>query len=166
MTKKVFVLDTSALIAGFTPNLEEPKQYTVPEVLREARSMSVKLKLETAIRSGQVKVVEPPEDAMDEVMDEAEESGDRVSETDMEILALAYDLKSSGKEPEIVTDDYAMQNLAEILEIDYSHVGKPGISEVYEWEKECPACGKVYEDNNDITKCEVCGSRLKRRPKS
>lgn len=163
MNKKTFVLDTSALIAGFTPNLEEPKQYTVPKVLEEARSLSAKLKLETAISSGQMKVKSPSEEALEKVREEVEKTRDLVSQTDIEILALAQELRGSGKNPEIVTDDYAIQNLAELLEIQYSEVAKPGISDVYEWEKECPACGRVYKE--DISRCKACGSRLRRKPK-
>lgn len=163
MKDRVFVLDTSALIAGFTPNLEKPKQYTVPKVLREAQSLPVKLKLETAISSGQMKVEEPSQKALDEVREKIEKTKDRVSQTDAQILALARQLQKSGKDPLIITDDYAIQNLAELLEIPYSRVAKPGISEVYEWEKKCPACGRVYKE--DIQRCKACGSKLRRKPK-
>ncbi|KXA95855.1 hypothetical protein AKJ65_00365 [candidate division MSBL1 archaeon SCGC-AAA259E19] len=163
MSEKVFVLDTSGLIAGFTPNLEEPKQYTVPKVLGEARSLPVKLKLETAISSGQMRVRKPSEEAVRKVKEKVEETKDRVSQTDIQILALAEELQEKGKSPEIVTDDYAIQNLAEFLEIRYSQVAKPGISDVYEWEKECPACGRVYTE--DIKRCKACGSKLRRKPK-
>lgn len=163
MKERVFVLDTSAIIAGFTPNLEEQKQYTVPKVLEEARSLSSRLKLETAIRSGQVKIKEPSRKMLKEVRKKVEKTRDRVSKTDIQILGLAYELKESEKNPEIMTDDYAIQNLAELLNIEYSKVAKPGISEVYEWEKICPACGRVY--NEDISKCKACGSRLRRKPK-
>ncbi len=156
-------MDTSALIGGFTPNLRKPTQYIVPQVLEEARSLSVKLKLETAISSGQIKVREPSEESMEKIKDEVDKTKDRVSDTDTQILALAYELKEAGKKPEIITDDYAIQNIAEILEIPFSEVAQPGISDVYEWKKECPACGRVYEE--DITKCKACGSKLKRKPK-
>ena len=163
MSEKVFVLDTSAIIAGFTPNLEKPTQYTVFKVLGEARSLSARLKLETAISTGQMKVREPSPKALKKVEEKVEKTRDRVSETDIEILALAKELKDEDKNPEIVTDDYAIQNLAELLEISYSQVAKPGISDVYEWEKECPACGRVYTE--DIDNCKACGSKLKRKPK-
>lgn len=163
MSEKVFVLDTSAIIGGFTPNLEEAKQYTVPRVLEETDSLSVQLKLETAISAGRVKVDEPTQEALEKVEERVEETKDRVSRTDIDILALAVRLKDSGKDPEVVTDDYAIQNLAEILEIDYSQVAQPGITDVYEWEWECPACGRVYDE--DVKKCQVCGSRLVRKPK-
>lgn len=163
MKEKVLVPDTSALIAGFTPNLEERRQYIVPMVLEEARSMPLKLKLETAMSSGQVKMMSPSQKYVNRVKDKVEETKDHVSSTDIQIIALAKELQESGKDPEIITDDYAIQNLSELLEIRYSQVAKPGISEVYEWEKKCPACGRTYKE--DIKKCKICGSVLRRNPK-
>lgn len=135
MENKVFILDTSALIGGFTPSLRETTQFIVPQVLAEARSLSVKLKLETAINSGQIKVRKPSKEALDKVREEVEKTRDRVSKTDIQLLALGQELQESGKNPILITDDYAIQNLAEILEIQYKEVAKPGISDVYEWER-------------------------------
>jgi UPF0271 protein len=163
LKEKVLVPDTSALIAGFTPNLEDKKQYIVPKVLEEARSMPLKLKLETAMSSGQVKMQKPSQEFVEDIKKEAERTHDHVSPADVQILALAKELKEKGEDPEIVTDDYAIQNLAELLEIRYSQVAKPGISEVYEWEKKCLACGRTYTE--DIEKCKICGSKLIRKPK-
>lgn len=163
MKEKIFILDTSALIGGFTPNLEEPKQYTIPQVIEEAKSLSARLKLETALSSGQIKLREPSQKSIEEVEKKVEKTHDRVSKTDIQVLALAHELMKAGKNPEVLTDDYAIQNLAEILEIEYSKVAKPGISKVYEWKRECPACGRVYEE--DIERCKACGSKLRRKPK-
>lgn len=163
MKEKIFILDTSALIGGFTPNLEEPKQYTIPQVIEEAKSLSARLKLETALSSGQIKLRKPSQEAIEEVEEKVEKTHDRVSDTDVQVLALAHELKEGGENPEVLTDDYAIQNLAEILEIEYSQVAKPGISKVYEWKRECPACGRTYEE--DIERCKACGSKLRRKPK-
>jgi len=163
LKNEVYILDTSALIGGFTPNLRKRSQYIVPRVLEEARSLPVKLKIETAISSGQIRVREPSDESLKKVEEKVEKTKDRVSETDVQLLALAEELKRTGSHPEIITDDYAIQNLAEILEISYSNVAQPGISNVYEWERICPACERVYEE--DIEKCKACGSKLRRRPK-
>ncbi len=164
MTEKVLILDTSALIGGFNPNLEDFTQYIVPQVLEEARSLSTKLKLETAISSGHIKVKKPEEISEEEVRKKVEETKDKVSDTDIQLLALAQELKESGENPEIVTDDYAIQNLAELLEISYSQMVKPGISDFYEWIRECPSCGETYQ-KGEFDRCKVCGTELKRKPK-
>lgn len=162
MTDEVYILDTSALIAGFIPSLEEVDQMTVSDVIKEARGLSVKLGLETAITSGQVKIEDPPEKAVAEVKSEAAKTGDTVSNTDIKLLALAFHLHKSRKKPVLVTDDYAIQNLAALLGIPYSRVAQPGIKDVFKWKKICPSCGEVYPP--EVSRCKVCGSWLKREP--
>lgn len=162
MTNEIYILDTSALIAGFIPNLEEVNQMTVHEVIEEARGLSVKLELETAITSGQVKIEDPPEEAVAEVENKAAKTGDTVSETDIKLLALAFHLHKSKNRPVLVTDDYAIQNLATLLGIPYSRVAQPGIKDVFKWRKICPSCGEVYPP--DVSRCKVCGAWLKREP--
>lgn len=164
MTDKIYILDTSALVSGFVPDFSEFEQLTVPEVVEEAQSLSVKLKLETAITLGQIKVEEPPEEVMDKVQEKVSETGDKVSKTDVKILALALHLSEEGREPVIVSDDYAIQNLSTLLDLPYSRIAKPGITTVFKWKKECPACGRVYPA--DTRKCRVCGSILVRKPRS
>ncbi len=161
---RAYVLDTSAVIAGFVPGLLDVEQVTVQEVLEEARSLSSKLELETAVRSGRVKVADPSEESLVEVRKKAGETGDKVSATDIRLLALALDLRRIGKNPELVTDDYAIQNLAKLLDIPYRKVIMPGITKVLKWEMVCPACGRTYPVT--ASRCDACGSRLVRRPRS
>ena len=158
---KVYVLDTSAVIAGFTPGLTDLKQYTVQAVLEEARSLSSKSKLETALIAGNVGITEPSSGAMGIVRETIRKSGDKVSNTDMKLLAVALDLRNENAEPEIVTDDYSIQNLAKLLGIGYRRVLMPGIKTVFGWEMTCPACGLNFPP--DASACGVCGSALKRR---
>ena len=158
---RTLVLDTSAVIAGFVPGLAEAKQITVPEVLEEARDLCSKLELETAVLVGKVKIAEPSKSSLAEVRSKVKHTGDIVSETDVKLLALALDFKSEGAE--LVTDDYAIQNLASLFDIPYHRVAMPGIKEVLRWEAVCPACGRRYSPS--VTKCLTCGSKLERRPR-
>jgi UPF0271 protein len=160
---KVYVLDTSAVIAGFVPGLADVEQVTVREVLEEARDLCAKLEFETAVTAGKISVMEPSKESMLKVQTKVGETGDRVSKVDVKLLALALDLHLAGKGPELVTDDYGIQNLASLLGIPYGRVAMPGIKEVFAWEMVCPACGRTYPA--DASRCEVCGSRLTRRPK-
>lgn len=162
MVDEVYILDTSALVAGFAPEFSEAEQLTVPEVVEEAQSLSVKLKLETAITLGQIEVRDPPKKTMDKIQEKVGETGDKVSKTDVKILALALQLSEEEKNPVIVSDDYAIQNLSRLFDLPYSRIAKPGITTVFKWEKECPACGRVY--SIDAEKCEACGSKLVRKP--
>lgn len=159
MARRTLVLDTSAVIAGFVPGLADAKQITVPEVLEEARDLCSRLELETAVLAGKVKVGEPSPDSLAKVRAKAKQTGDVVSQTDIRLLALALDLKSDNAE--LVTDDYAIQNIASSLGIPYSRVAMPGIKEVLRWEAVCPGCGRRYPPS--ATKCPACGSELVRR---
>lgn len=157
----VLVLDTSAVIAGFVPGLSDAEQVTIQEVLEEARDLCSKLELETAVLAGRVKVVEPSESSLSKIRAKVKHTGDVVSETDMKLLALALDL--GGEKAELVTDDYAIQNLASLFNIPYRRVAMPGIKEVLRWEMFCQACGRRYPPS--CIKCQTCGSELTRRPR-
>jgi len=161
--RKVYVLDTSAVIAGFVPGLVKAEQVTVQEVLEEARDLCSKLELETAVVAGKVKVVSPSREALDEIRREVIQTGDVVSAVDVKLLALTLDLKRAGDEPELMTDDYAIQNLASLFGLPYQRIAMPGIKEVLRWEMVCPACDRRYPP--PAPRCEVCGSRLVRRPR-
>jgi len=161
--RKVYVLDTSAVIAGFVPGLAKAEQATVQEVLEEAKDLCSKLELETAVAAGKIRVIEPSRNALNEIGKRVAQTGDLVSAVDIKLLALALDLKRSGEKPELVTDDYAIQNLASLFDLSYQRIVMPGIKEVLRWEKVCPACNRRYTPTT--SQCEVCGSMLVRRPR-
>ncbi|HEX69286.1 MAG TPA: hypothetical protein ENG10_03210, partial [Candidatus Bathyarchaeota archaeon] len=55
-------------------------------------------------------------------MQQSKRTGDfkYLSQADIEVLALALQLKNSGENPTVVTDDYSMQNVANKLGIEFS----------------------------------------------
>jgi UPF0271 protein len=163
VSREVYVLDTSAVIAGLAPGIFEARQVTVQEVLDEAKDLCSKLELETAVDAGKISVLEPSKSALAEVRKKVGQTGDRVSVTDVKLLALSLDILRAGDMPKLVTDDYAIQNLASIFKIPFRRVVMPGITEIFTWQMICPACGRTYTAS--FTKCEVCGSELIRRPK-
>lgn len=157
----MLVLDTSAVIAGFVPGLAKAEQVTVSEVMDEAKDLCSKLELETAIITGGLKIIEPSPESIREVVVKVGETRDMVSPTDMKLVALALELKDRGAE--IVTDDYAIQNLATIFGIPYRKIAMPGIKEVLRWEFVCNGCGRRYPV--DMRTCPECGSSLTRKAK-
>ncbi|MEM2875269.1 MAG: ribonuclease VapC [Candidatus Hadarchaeales archaeon] len=157
----ILVLDTSAVIAGFIPGLAKVDQVTVSEVMEEARDLCSRLELETAIIAGNLRVMEPSRESVRAVMEKIKETGDIVSPTDLKLIALAMDLKDRGAE--LVTDDYAIQNLATMFGIPYRRIAMPGIKEVLRWEFVCTGCGRRYPV--DARSCPECGSGLVRRAK-
>ncbi len=163
---KLFLLDTSAVIPGFIP-LEEGYGYlTVEGVIREVTNEVERLKLELAVEQGHLRVERPGEDALARVRERAGESGDsrHLSETDLDLLALALEKKEAGDEPVILTDDFDIQNLASILGIEYTPLAERGIGRVFRWRLVCRGCRRRYPADYGEEVCGVCGSPLKSVP--
>ena len=163
---KVLVLDTSALIMGLDPLGLEFETYSVPEVAEELRDQTgPSYRLTMSSSSGKMKIQPPTEDSLGEVVNHAGMLGDRhvLSKADSSVLALAVDLRKSGKVPIIVSDDYAVQNVAEGMGIAYQSLSSLGIRQKYKWTYHCPACFKRYL-TGDLQVCTVCGTKLKRKP--
>jgi endoribonuclease Nob1 len=166
--KRAIVLDTSAFVAGFDPfssNEEQMISHKVEEEIR--RNSMVKMRFEAALESGRVKVRAPSQEFLNQVKVVSSKVGDsfKLSETDLELLALALELKSTGYIPQIVSDDYSIQNVATQLGIDFLALATFGIKRVYEWIRYCPACYKEYPANSSSKECQVCGTALKRKPR-
>ncbi len=164
--RPIVVLDTSAFVAGYDPFSLGTEQVTVPKVAEEIRRTStVKMRLETAIESGKLKVQAPTQEYADSIKTSANKAGDsfKLSETDMELLALALQLKAEGYSPKIITDDYSIQNVAKQVGIEFVALATLGIKRVLEWMIYCPACYKEYPADCKSKECLICGTALKRK---
>jgi UPF0271 protein len=164
----VVVLDTSAFLAGFDPFALGAQQVTVPNVEEEIlRNSMVKMRFETAIESGKIKVKAPTMKYSELAKASASKVGDafKLSEADLQLLALALELKTDGYEPQIVTDDYSIQNVATKLGIEFVALATFGIKRLLEWIRYCPACHREYPANSKFKECQFCGTELKRKPR-
>jgi len=162
------VLDTSAFLAGFDPFSVSENQTTVPKVEEEIRTNSMTwVRFKTAVENGKLKVEAPSEEYWNRVKASANKVGDSffLSETDMQILALALELKVKGYNPQIITDDYSIQNVATQMGIEFGSLATFGIRRLLEWVRYCPACHREYPADYNFTKCPVCGTELKRKPR-
>ena len=148
-----YVLDASAIISGFVD-----KGYTVPEVIREVRDYSSEFTMESLIASGKLEISEPSSQAVRKVEEAVKKTKDTLSETDIRVIALALDLEGC-----VVSGDYGIQNVCEILGIDYVSVGAEGIEKVFEWKFVCVGCGREYE--NYLKECPFCGNPVVRKRK-
>ena len=97
----------------------------------------------------------------------AQESGDisTLSDTDISVVALSLEFKSDRKNVTIISDDYAVENLADTLGLKAVSVMSRGIKKTVKWIQYCSGCGKVYNKKN-MRECIVCGSPIKRKFKS
>lgn len=149
------VLDTSAII--YLNDFRLFKDIiTVNDVVEELEDKTSALKL-----SGlHIKILEPSEKSLKEVKITSKKTGDldKLSKTDLKILALAKELNLV-----IVSDDYNIQNVAEKLGIKYLSLFNKKITKLIFWSNYCENC-KKYSD--DVRFCFKCGNRLVRKPKA
>jgi len=112
------VLDSPAFINSSLFEIKR-KYYTVREVLDELKDLRSKSLAETALISGKLVVREPEKNSVKRVLEKAKEIGskEKLSETDIHVLALALDLSAM-----ILTDDFTVQNTAAHLGIKFSGV--------------------------------------------
>jgi len=161
----IFVLDTSAIIYGFNPQLVEGEHYITPRVASELSGKKTKALIDLYVSSGRLKVREPKAKTKEQVKAQASATGDLpvLSETDLEVVALALELKQEGCEAVVVSDDYSLQNLCTLLSIPFKPMVTKGISQEFWWFVYCPACGATYDSSSKLTECQVCGHALKRK---
>jgi len=143
-------------------------QVTTPKVEEEIRSnCMIQMRFRTAVDNGRLAVREPLEEFLRLIEASAITVGDTffLSKTDKQILALALEIKASAREPQIVTDDYSIQNVATKLGIEFASLASFGIRRLLEWMRYCPACHREYPADYRSTQCTVCGTKLKRKPR-
>ncbi|MEN2975233.1 MAG: hypothetical protein ABDH32_06635 [Candidatus Caldarchaeales archaeon] len=161
--KRVYVLDASAIISGFSSS--EDLQITCKEVVDEVKYGGAAPYRATAIREGAgATIVEPAQEYVDSVKKKMDEMGERyLSEADIKLLALAIEFRERGWRPFLVSADYSIQNIALTLDIDVVKIIHKGITGKIRWIAYCPSCGwvdGVFRGGD----CPICGTRLKRRP--
>jgi len=164
---RVIVLDTSAFIAGFDPLSVTEDVYSVPAVERELASNSLPwTRFKTAVESGRLRVKAPSHTFLEKIKDSSKTVGDVLflSDVDLQVLARALELKSFGYSPLIVTDDYSIQNVANQVGVEFASLMTFGIRFRHHWIMYCPACYRKYPPDYKPEHCEVCGTKLKRKP--
>ena len=146
-----WVLDTSALFQ--LEDFPEGEIYVPPGVLEELDRYG---DTRTPFLSGLLSVVSPGGQSLAQVIKAASETGDdaRLSPVDLEILALAIELKAV-----VMSDDYSIQNLASHMGIEYFPLGQEGIRRKLRWRYKCTGCGRVWKDMH--IECPICGASLR-----
>lgn len=150
-----YVLDTSAILSGKDIPLGE-SLYIPPKVLDEIKEGGRWYRKLQYMRAAGLDVVSPPGNLVEEVQREGNQTGDsiRLSETDVEVLALALYVEGT-----IITDDYSIQNLAKHMDLDYQGLAQEEIDEEYEWKYRCTKCRRWHKEPLD--ECPVCGGEVK-----
>ena len=159
------VIDTSGILhsnmnfsGGTTGAYESSWTYCITSsVLNEVGSEDARLAVTAAIREGRIKVMEPEKSMIKRVIAVATKTGDieSLSPTDIDVIALALE-----KNRVIVSDDYAIQNVANFLNLKYESTVHEGIRERFTWMWVCEGCSRKYIKGGT---CPVCGSVIRKR---
>ena len=123
-------------------------------------------RLRLAVATVWLRIREPSAKNIKTVMEAASKTGDNfvLSTADLSIIALSLELRKEGEIATLLTDDYAIQNVASKLQIPFQNFVWRGIRRAITWELYCPTCRKTY--NTRQRTCPNCGSTLKRRAKA
>ena len=153
----MFILDTCAFFSQKHP---DGKFLTVPGIENEIINKQSKQYFESML-STKMKVSKASEDSYKIITEQAKETGDYdvLSKIDLDIIALGYETKGT-----IVTDDFAIQNVALVLELNFVSCSDKIITEKRFWRYKCAACNhKEKEKRKD---CPICGNTEILRVKS
>lgn len=159
---KVFILDTSAILSGKPINLDNVKIVTTPGVSKELKPGGRDYRFYQFLIERGLSILSSSKESINKIKTTSDKTGDasRLSNTDVEILALALDIsKDDEKEPIILTDDYSIQNVAHVLNIPFEAISQSGITKRFKWACRCRGCGKKFKENIKI--CPICGAETK-----
>jgi UPF0271 protein len=147
------VLDSSAFINEYHTDRDTASIPLVREELEDESAFRF-----DAMEGSGMHIHIPAEGTIEKVRRAASETGDRaeLSDTDIRLLAAAFELGGV-----LVTDDYAMQNVADKLAVTVDVIAQEGITEQRDWTFQCAGCGREFDENRD--RCPICGSDLSRK---
>jgi UPF0271 protein len=147
------VLDSSAFINDYHT---DERIATIPLVREELEDESA-YRFDAMEGSGMHLHI-PDSETVERIERAARETGDfaELSRTDIRLVAASFELDGL-----LVTDDYAMQNVAEKLDVPVEVIDREGIAEQRAWTFQCQGCGREFDDHHD--RCPVCGSELSRK---
>lgn len=148
--------------------------FTTPEIINEIKvkkyrdqNRNILQRIELAIELEKLVIKEPTEYYIKLVEEKAKLTGDinALSKTDIGLVALALELiKTANNEITLYTNDYSMENLCSELKIKFMPLFREGIKEKILFEIYCPYCKTIFKPKDFNKICEMCGSKLKRRP--
>ena len=146
----MYVLDTCAFLSQKHP---DGKLITVSQVESEIQNKQ-SLQYFLNLKEIGLEIREPSKRNLEIIKSNAEKTGDLdvLSDIDQKILAIAYETKST-----IVSDDFAIQNVALYMNIEYISCSGKTIKELRKWKYKCSACNFI--SNNKNSECITCGSK-------
>lgn len=151
------ILDASAFYAG-VPFRSSSECYTTSLVHDEVKHIKKNHDaLGTLLETNRLKIREPDNESTTTAIKAAKETGDfqQLSKQDISIIALCIEMKG-----EIISDDFAISNVARNLGLKISPIMTTGIKDVGKWVHYCPGCRTNHSSGKE---CPMCGTQLKRK---
>ena len=151
------ILDASAFYAGI-PFGSSSECYTTSLVFDEIKHIKKNHGvLETLLETNRLKIRDPDKKSIEVAIKASKNTGDyqQLSKQDVSIIALGIDTNG-----QIITDDFAISNVAKNLGLKISPIMTLGIKDVGKWIHYCPGCRSNHESG---TECPKCGTLLKRK---
>jgi len=149
----MYVLDSSAFINEYHTDEQAASIPLVREELEDESAYRF-----DALEGSGMHLHIPDAETVERIERAARETGDfeALSRTDIRLIAAAFELDGR-----LVSDDYAMQNVCEKLDVAIEVIAQDGIDEQRAWQFQCQGCGREFDDQHD--RCPVCGSSLSRK---
>jgi endoribonuclease Nob1 len=151
------ILDASAFYAGI-PFRSQMECYTTPQVYDEIKHIKKNHDaLGILIETKRLKIIDPDSKYIDLVIKMAEVTGDfrNLSKEDISSIALCLQLNG-----EILTDDFAISNVAVSLGLKVIPLMTEGIKDKGSWIYYCPGCHRNFSKSAE---CPFCGNILRKK---
>ncbi|MFX0057018.1 MAG: NOB1 family endonuclease [Candidatus Hodarchaeota archaeon] len=171
----ILIFDTNIFLTGVDFNIFKETIYTTSEIIKEInvsiyeeKNRNILNKIQAALEIKKLIIRNPKDKFLKRIIEKSKETGDHkaLSSQDIGIIALGLEFKDSkAQEAKLYTNDYSIQNLCKVLDINFSPLYRDGISKQIIFEVYCPFCKLIYKSEYLNELCEKCGSKLKRRPK-
>ena len=151
------ILDASAFYAG-VPFRSSEDCYTTSSVYDEIKHIKKNHDaLGTLLETNRLRIREPGVESMKLAVKKSKDTGDfpQLSKPDISIIALGIEMNG-----EIISDDFAISNVAKNLGLKVSPIMTKGIKDVGKWIHHCPGCKTTHSRGK---RCPSCGTPLKRK---
>lgn len=127
--KKALVLDTAAFLAALQLLMYGIDLYTPRSVVEEVKDFESVQRFQLSESIERVKVEDPKHSFVSKAVEVARRHGvlERLSNTDLDVLALALQLSSQGYDVVVLTDDYVLQRILIELGLGFRPVKTRGV---------------------------------------
>jgi UPF0271 protein len=158
----VFIIDSSAILSGKPLPVDQQCCWTVDEIASEFSEGGSSWRMFQYLKEKGLSIRKPSNEAKKMVNETINKLGEtlRLSNADQSVLALAVDVSfDKEKKPVILTDDYSIQNIASVLDIEIQSISQKGITKTFKWIRRCRGCGRILLPDESV--CKICGSTAK-----